>query len=115
MRYLLIVAFCIGGLSISIAASASDSEGKQTQLKQHEAKGDSPILPKACMSPIVAMDVLTEELSGSFVEVSEFDVILFLREARSPASLCDTLSRGFKPDLNTVEPTCGGNIIMQIL
>ena len=114
MRILLAVAFCFVGLSLSSTVWASNGQEKQSCQKQQVIKEESPILLKAPLVSKMAMEVLVGEMSGSFVEISESDVILFLNEA-TPETLSDSLFKGCHPSLNTVDPVSGGKVIMQIL
>ena len=114
MKVLLAGTFCLIGLSLSSTVWASNGQEKQNCQKQQVVKEESPILLKAPLISKMALEVLVGEMSCSFVEISESDVILFLNEA-TPEALSDSLFKGCRSSLNTVEPASGGKVIMQIL
>lgn len=115
MRYLLAVVFVLGFLFIGNVAFASVIKEKQDLPKPQEVKAETPVPLKAPLSSKEAMDAVVTGITGSFVEVSESDLLLFLNEGEPGVIISDSSSNGCRPDLNVIEPARIGKIILRIL
>lgn len=114
MRIFLLVAFCLGGIFITDTASAVEGQGGQVHQKQIVINPDSPISLRTPLSSQVAIDVVVMEMSGSFVEVSESDLLLLFKGVTSQARP-DSLFKGCSPILTQEELVRRENNFIQVL
>lgn len=115
MRYLLVVVLGFCFLFVGNVALASVIKEKQDLPKPQEVKTETPVPLKATLTSKEVLDAVVGGLAGSFVEVSESDVILLLNEGEPSVILSDSLYNGCRPDLNIIEPARSGKVILRIL
>ncbi len=108
MRCLVVLVMGIGLFATSNVVLASNNTVKQKLSQTADAKVETPVPLKPEITAKDAMAAVTDGVNGSFVEVSESDLILML-EVFSPGFMhCDTLRKGCTPDLKENKPAgCG--------
>lgn len=115
MRCLVILVVGFGLFAISNVVLASTNTVKQKLPQTADAKVVTPAPVKPELSAKDAMNAVVDGVAGSFVEVSESDILMMLDEVAPSFMLCDSLHKGCKPELNKNEPAGCGKQYLRIL